>query len=140
MTKVFLDTNILIDYLSRREGFFEPAALVFQLGKRDKCQLLVSSLSFATASFILQAHYKLSQGEVVEMFAQIVKMCHITTIDSQTVNESIISPFNDFEDAMQYFSALRESAHYIITRNIRDYAGSAIQVFEPLDFLKSFVK
>ena len=140
MTKVFLDTNILIDYLSQREGFFEPTALVFQLGKRNKCRLLVSSLSFATASFILQAHYKLPQGEVVEMFAQIVKMCHITTVDSQTVNESIISPFNDFEDAMQYFSALRESAQYIITRNIRDYAGSAIQVFEPLSFLKSFVK
>ena len=61
MIKVFLDTNILIDYLSCRENFFEPAALIFQLGKRKKCQLLVSSLSFATASFILQAHYKMSQ-------------------------------------------------------------------------------
>ena len=140
MTKVFLDTNVLIDYLSRREKFFEPAALVFQLGNRNKCQLLVSSLSFATASFILQAHYKLSQKEVVEMFAQIVKMCHITTVDSQTVSESIVSSFKDFEDAMQYFSATRESANFIITRNKQDFAGSSIPVFEPVEFLNSFLK
>lgn len=140
MTKVFLDTNILMDYLSRREPFFEPAALIFQLGKRKKCLLLVSSLSFATASFLLQAHYKLSQKEVVKLFAHIIKMCHVTTVDSQTVNESVVSVFKDFEDAMQYFSALRESTDFIITRDKQDFMGSTIPVFEPNEFLKSFLE
>jgi predicted nucleic-acid-binding protein len=137
MIKVFLDTNILIDYLSRREPFFEPAALIFQLGKRKKCQLLISSLSFATASFLLQAHYKLSQKEVIKLINQIIKMSFITTVDSQTVSESVQSDFGDFEDAMQYFSALREDADFIITRNTQDFAESSIPVFEPFDFLKS---
>ena len=135
MIKVFLDTNILIDYLSCRENFFESAALIFQLGMRRKCQLLVSSLSFATASFILQSHYKMSQEEVVKMFKQIMKMCHITAVDSQTVSESVASNFKDFEDAMQYFSALRESANFIITRNKQDFIVNAIKVFEPVEFL-----
>ena len=53
MKKVFLDTNVLIDYLARREQFFQPAAQIVQLGQDYQCQLLVSALSFATASFIL---------------------------------------------------------------------------------------
>ena len=59
MKKVFLDTNILIDYLARRGQFFEPAAQIVQLGQQHEFGLLVSAMSFATASFILEAHHKL---------------------------------------------------------------------------------
>ena len=34
MKKVFLDTNIHIDYLARRGQFFEPAAKMVQLGQQ----------------------------------------------------------------------------------------------------------
>ena len=50
MKKVFLDTNILIDYLARRGQFFEPAAQIVQLGQQHEFGLLVSAMSFATAS------------------------------------------------------------------------------------------
>ena len=49
MKKVFLDTNILIDYFARRGQFFQPAAQIVQLGQDRQCELLVSALSFATA-------------------------------------------------------------------------------------------
>lgn len=138
MMKVFLDTNILIDYLSRREPFFVPAALLLQLGKRKKCQLMVSSLSFVTASFILQAHYKMTYNAVVALFAKIVELCHITTVDAQTVENAITSDFNDFEDALQYDSALRVKTDYIVTRNKQDFISSAISVFTPEEFLNEF--
>jgi len=48
------------------------------------------------------------------------------------------SPFKDFEDAMQYFSALSEGCDVIITRNKKDFAESKIQVLEPQEFLDSF--
>ena len=138
MIKVFLDTNILIDYLSRREPFFVPAALLLQLGKRKKCQLMVSSLSFATASFILQAHYKMTHEAVVTLFAKIVELCHITTVDAQTVQNAIASDFKDFEDALQYYSAMRVKADYIITRNKPDFIQSVVPVYSPEEFLNEF--
>lgn len=58
---VFIDTNVLIDYLARREPFFTAAALVIQLGQRRKCNLLVSSLSFATTSVHCGAFGQLRQ-------------------------------------------------------------------------------
>jgi predicted nucleic acid-binding protein len=135
MKKVFLDTNVLIDYLARRGQFFQHAALIVQLGKERKCQLLVSALSFATASFILESHHKLTNDVIVQKFAQFVKMCNVTPVDSLIIDEAIASRFSDFEDAMQYYSAIREGADAIITRNSDDFDVAKIEVYEPQKFL-----
>lgn len=136
MKKVFIDTNILIDYFSKRSPFFGPAATIVQLGHQRKCQILVSAMSFATTSFILEAHHKLTNEVIVKKYADFVKMCHITTIDSQVINKSIASKFPDFEDAMQYYSATSEKADCIITRNKKDFATSDIDIYEPTEFLQ----
>ena len=138
MIKVFLDTNILIDYLSHREPFFEPAALLLQLGQRKKCQLSVASMSFATASFILQTHYKMTPKAIRKLFCTIIRLCSITTIDSRTVSEAIVSDLEDFEDAMQYSSARHASSDIIITRNAKDFFHSSIPVFTPTEFLEHY--
>ncbi len=135
MKKVFLDTNVLIDYLARRGQFFEPAAQIVQLGQQHDCQLLVSALSFATASFILESHHKLSNEAIVHKFAEFVKMCNVTPVDSLIIDEAIASLFPDFEDAMQYYSAIREGADAIITRNSGDFNAAQIAVYEPKGFL-----
>ena len=135
MKKVFLDTNVLIDYLARRGQFFQHAALIVQLGKERKCQLLVSALSFATASFILESHHKLTNDVIVQKFAQFVKMCNVTPVDSLIIDEAIASRFSDFEDAMQYYSAIREGADAIITRNSDDFDVAKIEFYEPQKFL-----
>ena len=135
MKKVFLDTNVLIDYLARRGQFFQHAALIVQLGKERKCQLLVSALSFATASFILESHHKLTNDVIVQKFAQFVKMCNVTPVDSLIIDEAIASRFSDFEDAMQYYSAIREGADAIITRNSDDFDVAKIEPQKFLDML-----
>ena len=136
--KVFLDTNILIDYLSRREPFFEPAALLFQLGRNKKCQLYVASLSFATASFILQSHYKTTHKAIRELFNIITHMCFITAIDSRTIAEAITSDLEDYEDAMQYSAAKHASVDVIITRNTKDFLNASIPVQTPTEFIELY--
>ena len=140
MKKVFLDTNVLIDYFGRRGQFFEPAAQIVQLGQQHSCQVLVSALSFATASFILESHHKLSNDAIVRKFSEFVKMCNVTPVDSLIIDEAIASRFSDFEDAMQYYSAIREDADAIITRNSSDFNVAQIPVFEPQEFLDMLTK
>lgn len=135
MKKVFLDTNVLIDYLARRGQFFQPAAQIVQLGQDNKCKLLVSALSFATASFILESHHKLSNETIAQKFAMFVRMCNVTPVDSLIIDEAIASRFSDFEDAMQYYSAIREGADAIITRNCSDFEAAQIEVYEPQLFI-----
>lgn len=137
--KVFLDTNIFIDYLARRGQFFESAAKIIQMGQQHRCEIMVSALSFATASFILETHHKLPNDVIVQKFVMFVKMCNVTPVDSLVIDEAIASQFPDFEDAMQYYSALREGADAIITRNTSDFVSSKIEVYEPQQFLDMLV-
>lgn len=132
--KVFLDTNILIDYFATRNDY-HAASTIVTMAKNGKYHLLVSSLSFATASYIMNAHHKKTNAEIVSMFAQFVQMCNVTPVDSLVIDEAIASRFSDFEDAMQYYSALREGADAIITRNREDFEAAQIEVYEPQQFL-----
>lgn len=132
--KVFLDTNVLIDYLATRRDYL-AASTIITLSKEGHFHLLVSSLSFATASYIMNAHHKKTNAEIVELFSKFVKMCNVTTVDSLIVDEAIASNFTDFEDALQYYSAKREGADAIITRNCSDFEGAEIEVYEPQQFL-----
>lgn len=81
MKKVFLDTNILIDYFASRRDYVAASTIV-TMAKEGRFHLLVSSLSFATASYIMNAHHKKTNSEVVAMFAKFVKMCNVTPVDS----------------------------------------------------------
>jgi predicted nucleic acid-binding protein len=132
--KLFLDTNVFIDYLGSRKDY-AAASTIISLAQKGYFTLLVSSLSFATASYILNAHHKKSNEEIVAMFAAFVKKCNVTPVDSVIIDKAIASEFKDFEDAMQYYSALREGADAIITRNIVDFTSAKIDVYEPQEFL-----
>ena len=41
---------------------------------------------------------------------------------------------------MQYFSAMRESIDYIVTRNKKDFKAAQIPVFEPQEFIDYLLK
>lgn len=135
MKNVFLDTNVLIDFLAHRGEFYEPAALIVSLGIQDRIKLQVSALSFATADFILSQHHKWPSSRIVHEFDSFIKICRITTVDEETIKKSILAPFEDFEDGMQYYSASAFSSDIIVTRNPDDFSKSRIPVMEPNYFL-----
>lgn len=134
MMNIFIDTNILIDFIARRGEFFYPAwAIISRSRQGDK--ILVSALSFATASYILESHYKKSADDIKSLFGHFARIATVTSIDIQTINESVSSEFKDFEDAMQYYSAIRGGADLIITRNKDDFDSALIPVYTPQEFI-----
>jgi hypothetical protein len=60
----------------------------------------------------------------------------VLNVDDSTVSKALESEFGDFEDAVQYFTAVHNEINYIITRNTDDYKKSAIPVYTPTEFLK----
>ena len=138
MKTVFLDTNVFIDFLAHRGEFYEAAALIVSLAIQDRIQLQVSALSFATAGYILSQHHKWTNSRIVSEFDRFIKICRITTVDEETIKKSVLAPFEDFEDGIQYYSALDFSSDVIITRNFDDFSNSRIPVMEPNDFLDNW--
>jgi hypothetical protein len=56
-------------------------------------------------------------------------------MDDKIIDLSLNSDFKDFEDAIQYFTALENKLEIIITRNLKDFKLSKIPVMTANDYL-----
>ena len=67
----------------------------------------------------------------------LVKLSRVAVANERVVDDSLASQFKDFEDAMQYYTALRAKASVIITRNGKDFSSSKLPVMTAGEFLAS---
>ena len=132
MTRLFLDTNIVVDLLDRRKPFCNDAVRIFTMAYNRQVQIVVSPMTFTTASFLLRKHG--TEG-VRNLLANFRQLARIATTNERTVDDSLASQFKDFEDAMQYYTAIKAKADIIITRNGKDFAHSKIPVMTASEFL-----
>ena len=137
MIQVFLDTNVIIDYLGNRTGFYDDAAVIMSLAINQKIELHAAVMSFATASYILSK--KNNNDSIKTLIADFCKICRVVSTDEECVNYATLSDFEDFEDAMQYKCAQKAKADYIVTRNIKDFKTANVKVRTPEDFLEDFI-
>ena len=133
MKRIFLDTNVVIDLLNKREPFYHDAVKLFTLAYHNKISLYISAITYATAAYLLRKHGKAGVRLLLKNLRQIA---HVTTIGEKEVDEALASSFDDYEDALQYYSAINEDAHAIITRNKKDFAHAKIHVLSPTEFLQ----
>lgn len=138
MKRVFLDTNVMLDLLGEREPFYKPAAQLATLADQQKLTLVVSALSYATVNYFLTkyenaqiAQWKLRQFKVLSV---------VSPLDDHVVQRALNSAFSDFEDALQYFSALASASDVIVTRNAKDFKKSELPVMNAVEYLQSLKK
>lgn len=133
--KLFLDTNVMLDFLGEREPFYISAAKIATLADKRKLKISVSALSFATVSYFLTKYEGLKKTkDKLRKFKIISGICEL---DELIIDKGLNSDFTDLEDSLQYFSALRTECDIIITRNARDFKKSQIPVMTPDEFLNS---
>lgn len=139
MIRAFLDTNVVVDYMTKREGFYDNAAIIMSLAKHKRIKLYVASMSFATASYLMAKHYHNDTSAIKLAISNFIKYCNVTVVDRATVESSVASGFADFEDGMQNACAIDCRADYIITRNTADFSQSIIRAVEPNQFLNILI-
>jgi predicted nucleic acid-binding protein len=60
----------------------------------------------------------------------------VLAVDDKIIDLALSSKFADFEDAIQYFTAIENGISNLLTRNIKDYAQSRIAVLTAETYLK----
>lgn len=134
MSRLLIDTNIVIDLLSKREKFYEEAAELFSLADRKELVLAISSLTFANTNYILT---KLKSAKEAKAILRKFKvLVEVLSLDDK-ITELALSDnnFTDFEDGLQYYSAIENQIDIIITRNKKDFKKSKIPVLTAKEFL-----
>ena len=136
MDKLFLDTNVLLDYLAARPPFDQDAKTIIQRAENEQIELFISVLSLCNISYILK---KLSPGaDAKQVLADLSSLAVLTSVDAAVIADALASSFPDFEDAVQHYSAFRHGGiTHIITRNMPDFASSLIPVFTPVAYISA---
>jgi predicted nucleic acid-binding protein len=136
MNDLFIDTDIIIDFLIDRKPHSREAAIIFTLIEQKKLKGYVSSLTFSNLYYVLRKVEP--HNKVISKLDSISKMLTILKVDQQTIKDAIASGFSDFEYSIQYNCVLDyKKIDVLITRNTKDYRNSEIPVMTPADYLKT---
>lgn len=133
--KVFLDTNVVMDFCAKRFPFFEEAAFIIDMGYREEITLIISSLTFVNIAYLLRKVYP--QELVMQKLSGLEKICTVSPIDKETIETAIRMNAKDFEDSIQYLSALQCGAEVIVTRDTIGFQTFPVTSRTPDEFLKS---
>lgn len=132
MKRVFLDTNILIDYINNRQGADE-AEQIFASGFSGEIHLYASALTFANIAYIIKGR---SQEEKYDALRQMATVVEILPLGKLEVLAAIAQPAPDFEDMLQYQCARSAGCDCIVTNDRRHYAFSDIPHFSSASFVE----
>ncbi len=139
MNKLLIDTNVVIDLLAKREEFYSEAATLFSLADRKEVTLTISSLTFANTNYVLSKLATTKEArEILRKFKVLVE---ILSLDDRIIELALSDQkFQDFEDGLQYYSALENSVDVIVTRNKKDFKKSKLPVLTAKEYLAQLKK
>ena len=133
MNKIFVDTDVILDLLARRIPHFHFSAVLFTFAEMKKLELYTTPLIIANTFYILRK--QLGNESAKNVLRKLRILLHIIDSTESIIDKALNSDFSDFEDAIQYYTALEYQIPVILTRNIRDYKKASIVVQTPESYL-----
>lgn len=130
-TRFVVDTNILIDYLAKREPFNARAEFLMALGYVNEFELWIGTSQISDLIYVMSDGGKPAlTGYVQETMLALRKMLHIYATDDDDYDYVARCAFEDLEDAFVFQTALKVKADAIITRDKDGFAHSSIKVLD----------
>ena len=133
MKTVLCDINVILDIFLKRDPYYVSAARLFTLIEEKKLQGYLSAQSFPTMFYILSKELK--REKAMRVLEKLRIVFRVAAVDEKVIDLSLASSFKDFEDAVQYYSALHVRADCLITRNKADYRADRLPIMTPEEFL-----
>lgn len=128
--KLFLDTNVLIDFILERPKFYPAAATIISFAAEGKVEICASSMSIVTTNFICVERCNMPLEDFRKKLDFLRDFLEICSVDESDVYHSYDKKWKDFEDGVQYYSALRNGVDYLVTRNTKDFEEENLNVIE----------
>jgi len=133
INKLFLDTNIIIDYVQERNNELDAIKEIMHLAELEKIELFISESIITTAFYLLQKQ----KIDALSVLREICKMVNVIPF-SKDILYFPLEKYKDVEDGILYFLASKAKMNYFITRNVKDFIFlfPSLPVMSPTNFLK----
>jgi predicted nucleic acid-binding protein len=136
--KLFLDANVILDLILKRQPFFDNIAKIITVAEHKNYKLYISAVTFVNVNYI--ACKFADTKNVLESLKMLRVVFDILSVSETEIDKALYSKFNDFEDAVQHYCALKSNCNFIITRDLKDFKNSEIPIMTPAEFLISIHK
>ncbi len=135
MNKIFIDTDVILDFFFDRKPFSDDATQLFMLCEKKIVTGFVTPVILSNVYFLLRKTAK--HEKVIENLKLLINLVEIATINKATILEALNSEFKDFEDALQNYSAQHnKDIQVLVTRNVKDFKESRLSVMTPETYLR----
>ena len=132
---VLIDTNIILDVLLHRESFFEKSKLVLLAAEECVINGYISASAVTDIFYIVNKFLK-NKSDASELLKKhFMGTINIAAVDGDIIFKALNAEWDDFEDCVQYIVGESISADYIVTRNLKDFINTRINVVTPEEFL-----
>src|ERR1035437_7673535 len=130
MISFFVDTNVIIDFIADRKPFSKAAAKLFDYSEKSKARIFISSLSYSNIYYVVRQI--INPKEMISILHELEAMTETLDVTKSIIKSSLSSDFKDFEDAIQYYTAVsNKKISVIVTRDTKDYKNSDLAVMTP---------
>jgi len=135
VSKIFVDSDVIIDFFTDREPFVNSASELLDLNEKGLVKLHMSAVSINNIYYIVRKY--LGHKKTLEVVEELLEMAEVIGTTKREMSQALKNDFKDYEDSVQYSTALTiKGLEAIITRNVKDYRNSEIAVFTPTSYLK----
>lgn len=135
-SKVFVDSDVVIDFFTDREPFANPASKIFELNELGYIKIYISAVSLNNIYYIVRK--QLGHKNTIPIIEELVEITEIVGTSKKEIVQALKNDFKDFEDSIQYSSALTiNGIEAIITRNTKHFVNSSIAIFTAQNYLKT---
>jgi len=136
VSKIFVDSDVIIDLFTDRSPFANHASLLFELNEQNLLKIYVSAVSINNIYYIVRKY--LGHKKTLNVIKELTEITEIVGTTRQEIVQALENNFKDFEDSIQYSTALIiDGVDAIITRNTKDFANSHIAIFTADNYIKS---
>ena len=127
--RVLFDTNIILDVLLNRKEFVEHSANIVGMVENNQIEGYLSATTITTLDYLISKTKNRKQAKIE--IKKLLAIFEIAEVNSKVIVLSVNSEFDDFEDAVQYYSGECCGVEGLVTRNTRDYKNSDLPVYTP---------
>lgn len=135
MHRLLVDSDVILDLFIAREPHHTVALRFFSYLDRnaDTITPFMSHVAVANVAYILGRTK--SQDYAVDRVSSLRMIVHVATMTEEVIDQALREPHKDFEDSIQYFCAIENNVHSIVTRNTRDFLSRDLLVITPREFI-----
>ena len=131
--RVFLDTNVVLDVLARREPFFSDSVQVLSLAECGAVEGIIAAHTVTTLFYLLNREVGSAQAR--SSLLDLLRIVGVTAVDQDRILQAFAMNWADFEDALAAACAVKGEADYILSRDHRGFSEAAVTVLSPAEFL-----